>query len=228
MPSIIFNSFTRLRRFIGAFLLVLGLGTSSSFSIEVELDTSAVPELSAWGKEAKELLEDWHPRLVNLMRSPDHEDYEKVVLKIRKSEKGVASTSGNVISVSSGWIQKHPEDLGVAIHELIHVLQRYKRPQPWWITEGIADYYRWAIYEGKPLEKFPRPKKAKGYEKGYQMSAGFLFWIQSEVAPGIVETLNGVMRKGTYSPAFFEEQTGKSLKVLWADYLRVSSEGRSK
>ena len=40
------------------------------------------------------------------------------------------------------------------IHELCHVVQSYPNGNPLWVTEGIADYVRWAIYEKKPHQWF--------------------------------------------------------------------------
>ena len=109
----------------------------------------------------------------------------------------------------------------MVIHELTHVIQRYPKPQPWWITEGIADYIRWAIYEGKPQKWFPKNKKPDGYTAGYRETAGFLLWLESDKAPGIVKELNSAMRKQSYSDEIFKQRTGKGVKELWGEYLRI-------
>ena len=38
------------------------------------------------------------------------------------------------------WISDHPDDFGMVIHELIHVIQAYPAAgdKPGWLVEGIA------------------------------------------------------------------------------------------
>ena len=51
---------------------------------------------------------------------------------------------------------------------MVHVIQNYPvGAGPVWVTEGIADYLRWAIFEGKPVEKFPKPQDPEGFKRGY-------------------------------------------------------------
>ena len=178
-----------------------------------------VEHLRPWGVKAIALVREWHPRLVNLIPSENFVVPEKVFLRIKHSPTGVGATAGNRISVSSGWIEKHPNDLGLVIHELVHVIQRYPRARPVWVTEGVADYLRWAIYEGKPQARFPRPKVPGGYEKGYQVMAGFLLWLETGRQPGIVSRLNTAMREGSYDEALFTTDDGKTLDDWWAEYV---------
>ena len=125
----------------------------------------------------------------------------------------------------SGWIEKHPDDIGLTVHELAHVIQSYPPGGPGWITEGIADYVRWAIYEKKPQAWFPRPIDARkdGYLKSYRVAAGFFLWLETEKSPDIVKKMNTTMRKGKYSDSFFEKETGSSLPALWKMYFERQS-----
>jgi hypothetical protein len=61
-----------------------------------------------------------------------------------------------VITISGKWITEHPDDLGMVIHELVHVVQGYpnSRHKAGWLVEGIADYIRWWRYEPEA----PRPR----------------------------------------------------------------------
>ncbi len=208
----------------GLLLTGLFLATSTTIAdetaLKITLDTSEVPHLQEWGEDAKARIEEWHPRLVNMIPSQQFTPPTEITLRIRKTDRGVAATSGRKITVSSGWIEKHPEDIGLVFHELVHVIQAYPNGQPLWITEGIADYLRWAIYEAKPQAWFPRPKEEKGYRKGYRVSAGFLLWLESGPAPGIVNQLNIAMRRGAYSEEIFFRETDKTLDELWTEYTR--------
>jgi hypothetical protein len=188
-------------------------------TLTIELDVSEVPHLKAWGDDAAELIARWYTRINNLIPAKGYSPPRKIVLKLKKSEEGVAATSGNVITVSSHWIEKHPDDIGLVVHELVHVIQAYPSADPWWLTEGIADYLRWAIYEGKPQSWFARPQQEKGYQQGYRIAAGFLLWLESDAAPGIVNKLNSAIRSGRYSDQIFVDATNRSLDELWKEYV---------
>lgn len=192
-------------------------------AVTVHLDVSEKPELADWGNQAKELIEQWYQRTANLLPTEGFTEPTEIWLKIKDSDEGVAWTSGVRIVVASGWIEKHPEDIGCVHHELVHALQRYPwRRVPGWVFEGIADYLRWAIYEGKPLSWFPYRDKPKGYEGSYQITGGFFLWLESGPCPGIVKKLNTAIRRNTYKDAgFFEKETGRPIDQLWADYVKV-------
>ena len=194
------------------------LAAAQELSLEVKVDVSAAPELQDWGNSAESLIRDWYPRLNNLLPTKGVSPPQKITFRIKKSNKGVGATSGNIISVSSSWIEKHPEDIGLVLHELVHVIQAYPSGAPWWVTEGIADYMRWGIYEGKELTWFPRPKGKQGFKQGYRAAAGFFLWLESDKAPGIVKKLNSAMRKQQYDPKIFKTETGQALEALWFEY----------
>jgi hypothetical protein len=206
-----------------AVLLAVSIGSASNAKVVVHLDVNDVndvPNLVQWGQTAKELIEQWHQRTANLIPTKGFDAPTEVWLKIRKSDRGIAGTSGGRITVSSGWIEKHPEDIGCVFHELVHVIQDYKRGGSGWLTEGIADYLRWAIYEGKPQDWFPFADKPQGYKDSYRVAGGFLLWLESEPCPGIVNKLNSAIRKRSYDETFFEKQTGQTIDALWADYVK--------
>ena len=186
--------------------------------VNVTLDTSEVPHLKEWGEKAKQLIIEWHPRLCNLIPSEGYVAPTEISLKIKKTDKGVGSTSGTKITISSHWIEKKPKDFGLVIHELVHVIQGYPSGNPWWITEGVADYLRWGIYDAKPPSWFPRPKDKFGYKKGYQITGGFFLWLETTKCPGIVKKLNTAMRKKEYSDEIFKEETDQTIEELWKEY----------
>lgn len=211
-------------RLIVLFLFVLSVpdllsANAPKTRLNVILDTDEVPHLKKWGEQAQSILIEWHPRINNLLPTKGFKTPQKVQLKINKSDQGVGGTVGSSIGLSSSWIEKHPDDFGLVIHELVHVIQSYPSGDPIWLTEGIADYIRWGIYEGKDQNWFPRPKEKKGYKKGYQVTAGFLLWLESDIAPGIVKKLNTAMRNRKYSENLFHAETNQSLDNLWEAYI---------
>jgi len=179
-----------------------------------------VEHLRPWGEKAQAIMTEWQPRIVNLLAGEGFTPPPPTMLIIAKGETGIAGTTLGRVTVYSNWIEKRPEDLGLAVHELVHVVQAYPAGKgPVWVTEGVADYIRCGVYEAKPMEWFPRPKEAKGYQKGYQVAGGFLLWLETGKAPGIVRRLNSAMRLGTYQDAMFEQWAGKPLDALWAEYV---------
>lgn len=216
------------RTFLGAVagaILTPPLFAREPEPVTVEIDTSDVPALRDWAEAARKLIIEWHPRIENLLSSPGHVTPKKVRLKIRKTDEGVAATAGGRIMVASHWIEKHPEDIGLIVHELTHIHQSYPDPNPGWITEGVADYIRWVVYEAKPLDWFTAPAKPQGYRESYRTAAGFMLWLETEPAPGIVRKLNTAMRTKTFDAKIFEKETGKSLDELWDDYVKARKEG---
>ena len=161
---------------------------------------------------------EWHPRFTNLLASKEFAPPTRMELVLQKSDKGIGGTSGSRVVVSSHWIEKHPEDIGLVVHELVHIIQGYPSPHPGWVTEGIADYLRWAIFEGKPQEWFPISAKEQGYRDSYRVTAGFFLWLESDRAPGIVRRLNAAMRAGAYEDTIFEKAAGAPLDELWKEY----------
>jgi len=189
--------------------------------IEVNLDITQVPHLKSWGYQAKELIIIWSPRISQIL---DVEEYpHNIELTLQKSDEGIAYADSNAITVSSHWIEKYPEDIGLIVHEAVHVVQLYPNFEPGWVTEGIADYIRWAHYEKKPLEWFPVGKNDKGYEAAYRTTGGFFLWITQFQNSNFIKILNNSMKKGEYSEEIFSQYTGKKLDMLWQEYLRFRS-----
>ncbi len=208
-----------------------GLAQTPATDLVVELDTSETANLQEWGEKAKQLVEEWYPRMDNLLPTAGFQAPRKVRLVFRKSDDGIAGTAGDTIYIMSGWIEKNPGDIGLVAHELVHVIQSYpRRTGPGWVTEGIADYLRWAVFEGKPLAWFPVPRSRgnrpveRGYEQSYQITAGFFLWLESDLVPGIVNRLNTAMRRRTYSAELFQEATGQTLDDLWGRYMEFRAE----
>ena len=175
-------------------LLAPCIGFAQS-DVKVHLECSAAPELQDWCENAVSEIEAWYPRLINLMAPEDEEMPNEITFQVKASNEGVAWTSGTHITAVSGWIENNPGDVGFAIHELVHVVQHYPTYDPVWVVEGLADYFRWAIYEGKPLSFFPQSKNKNGYEDSYRVTAGFFLWLERGPAPGIVRQLDEAMRK---------------------------------
>jgi len=186
--------------------------------VKVSVDTSEVPELAPWGEKAKGVVEEWYPVIADLLKSDGFTPPAEVRL-VFKNMRGIAYTSGNTITISARWIQRHPEDFGMVIHELTHVVQDYRRPgrRPGWLVEGIADYVRFFHYE--PQTKLKVNPKRANYKQGYRTAAAFLAWIEKTHDKEIVRKLNEALRKSKYKDELFKTYTSKTLDELWAAFL---------
>jgi hypothetical protein len=187
-----------------------------------EAEIAQTPELQPWGHAAEALCEVWYPKIVAILHSDDsYRPLPSVVkLHFEKEMQGVAYSSGGEIHISARWVPSHPNDFGMVIHELTHLVQRYPRnrgQQAGWLVEGIADYVRLGYFE--PL--VPRPRidftKAK-YTDAYKTTAGFLLWLEAKYGPDLVPKLNAALRGGHYSDALFQQATGKEIAQLWSDF----------
>ncbi len=75
---------------------------------------------------------------------------------------GAAYTNAQAgeITISAAWVRKHPEDIGMVIHELTHVVQCYPRSKNgadlFWIGEGVADYIRNFEFEPEKRQHIDR------------------------------------------------------------------------
>lgn len=187
----------------------------------VIVDTHDAPDLANWGKQAGLQCLDWLPILAALLPSDGFVPPREVTLLFDPAQKGVASTQGNRITIAADWVRQHPDDLGMVIHELTHVVQDYRGKGEGWLTEGIADYIRYWIYE-PGTRKFEINRATSHYRQGYGTAAAFLDWMERTQAKGTVVKLNAASRKGQYREALFQEWFGKALPALWDEFVKVS------
>lgn len=186
--------------------------------LTVTLDFSAAPEHKNWAIEAGEYAIRWHPQLATLLASEGFTPARDVTLVFKHMD-GVAFCSGNTITIAAKWIKDHPDDFGMVVHELTHVLQNYpsRRGNPGWLVEGIADYVRYYVVEpDSPRRRF-NPER-ESYERGYQPAAGMLHWLEQTAGPGVITQLNRALRDGRYSPRLFREIAGGDPGAVWERY----------
>ncbi|MDX1932282.1 MAG: basic secretory protein-like protein [Capsulimonadales bacterium] len=183
-----------------------------------EADTREVPELQPWGRAAEALCVVWYPRIVAIlydgnMPAPP----SSVRLYFKKEMDGVAFADGTKIQIAAPWIRKSPNDFGMVIHELTHIVQAYPNYDAGWLVEGIADYVRLKFFE----PQLPAPKidfsKAK-YTDSYKTTAVFLIRTEEKYDVSLVRKLNAALKAGKYDDTLFKTLTGKDLPTLWAEF----------
>ncbi|MBL9114666.1 MAG: hypothetical protein JNJ83_06625 [Verrucomicrobiaceae bacterium] len=178
------------------------------------VDANDAIDLKEWGAKAGSLCVEWLPKVAALLPSDGFSPPKQVLLTFDPNMKGVAHASGNKITISARYVRQHPDDWGMVVHELCHVVQAYPPGGPGWLVEGIADYIRIAHYEPqapRPVLDFAR----SSYKDGYKTAAIFLEWIEKNHGPGLVIKLNADLRASRYHPERWLELTGKSEDDLW-------------
>ncbi|MGL6193434.1 MAG: basic secretory protein-like protein [Thermoguttaceae bacterium] len=186
--------------------------------LQVEIDCSDSPNSAQWAETGAKIAKEWFPKLVELMDGDDFEPNSSMKIVIKKMD-GVAYASGNTVTISENWITQHPEDLGMVVHELIHLVQAYHgRRIPGWVTEGIADYIRFFIYEPGNVGVKVNPDRNK-YTDSYRITACFFDWIVKNKDPKFITKLNDICRRGEYSREnTFQTLLGKDVDALWEEY----------
>ncbi|MET3978774.1 hypothetical protein ABIB62_001343 [Mucilaginibacter sp. UYP25] len=159
-----------------------------------------------------------YPKIVN--------EYNKKSLKqveffIDTAYHGVAATDNGRVVFSPAYMTKHPNDIDVVTHEVMHIAQNYGSfDGPGWLTEGIADYVRneQGVANAAANWKLPDFKPTQNYDNAYRVTARFLVWVETKVKKGTVKKLDSQMRDHTYTAASWNKLTGKSVDDLWKDY----------
>jgi hypothetical protein len=145
---------------------------------------------------------------------------KQVVFQVDSAYDGVAYASNGRIVFNPGWFIKHPEDIDVVTHEVMHLVQAYTGRTPGWLTEGIADYVRYKFGVNNVDWSLPSFKDTQKYTDAYRVTARFLAWVELHVRSGIVVELNTALRTKTYTPNTWADLTKKTLDELWADYAK--------
>jgi len=146
---------------------------------------------------------------------------KQVVFFIDTAYKGVAATGDGKVVFSAAYMTKHPNDIDVVTHEVMHIAQAYGDSNgPGWLTEGIADYVRneFGVANEAAKWRFPDFKSTQNYDNAYRTTARFLYWVETKVKKGTVKKLDGLMRNHTYTDASWTNLTGESVDELWKEY----------
>lgn len=184
------------------------------------VDTNDTPDLKDWGNKAGTLCVEWFPKIAALLPSEGFIAPKEVTLHFDPKMKGVAHALGGKISIAAAWVRSHPDDYGMVVHELTHVVQSYPPGGPGWLVEGIADYIRIVHYE--PQAPRPRIDPAKAsYKDAYKTTAIFLEWVEKNHAEGLVAKMNAALRQGAYDDALWPKCTGRSVDELWKLFVQT-------
>ena len=145
----------------------------------------------------------------------------KVIFVVDPAYKGVAATNNGLVRFNPEWFVKHPKDIDVVTHEVMHIVQAYHgNHAPGWLTEGIADYVRATLgvdNEGAGWT-LPAYLPKQNYTDAYRVTARFLIWAEKNHDKKLVQQLDAALRNGTYQPEIWKKLTGQSVDELWKEY----------
>lgn len=176
-----------------------------------------------------------YPMIVKALHAENYVGPKSVSIVVTYAYNGVAATSGAGfgdkpttprIEVSAKYALAHPDDLGMIVHEMVHVVQSYPTYDPVWLVEGIADYVRWFDYE--PVDKRPHPNPAKSTARdSYRTTGAFLYWASNKYDHDLVPKLNAAFHSNTYKESLFKDYTGKTLDELNDEWIASLKSGQS-
>jgi hypothetical protein len=212
---------------------------------EITIETTETPDLTDWAhKELGPVVQKWYPRLVEMLPSEGYQAPKKVSIEFSASMRGVAATGGTRVRCAAGWFRRElqGEAKGAIVHELVHVVQNYgigrqTNPNPTrtpgWLTEGIADYIRWFLYEPEThgAEITSRNIDRARYDGNYRISANFLNWVTETYDKNIVRELNAAAREARYNDDLWTKFTGHTVQELGDEWKasmekKIAAEGK--
>ena len=208
---------------------------------QITIDTSETPDLTEWAQqELAPVVREWYPKIVALLPSENFHAPRSFKIEFSPRMRGVAATRGTQVQCSADWFRRNlrGEAKGAVVHELVHIVQQYGRARtmnpdavrpPGWLTEGIADYIRWYLYEpqSRGAEIGEAGLSRARYDMSYRGSANFLNWVTERYDRNIVAKLNAALRDGRYRDDLWSEYSGRTLAEL-GDEWKTSLERRVK
>jgi len=82
--------------------------------VKITLDYSRAPDLANFAQRVKATLEDWFPRVVRLLNSPNYSPPKEIKIFFDPNYKGVAMADWgkNLITGSVDYYRRNPNDVG--------------------------------------------------------------------------------------------------------------------
>ena len=171
--------------------------------------------------EQKRLVATFFTVYPELAKTYNPNTLKAVIMVIDTTYDGVAATANGKVTINYKWLHKHPGDIDVVTHEVMHIVQDYGDSNgPGWLTEGIADYarYKFGVNNAAAGWKLQDYKPTQNYTDAYRVTARFLVWMEEKVKPGIVKQMDAQMRAHTFADSTWQQLTGKTLDELWKTY----------
>lgn len=171
----------------------------------------------------KNLIDTYFEVYPTLVKTYNKNSTKEVLFVVDTAYKAVAEASNGRILFSANYMKAHPTDIDVVTHETMHIVQGYGYGSgPVWLTEGIADYIRYKHGVDNIGSKWALPafNAKQSYTNSYRITARFFAWLEKNVKPGLIATLDSQLRAHTYTEKSWAALTGKDLDTLWEEYAK--------
>lgn len=210
------------------------------------LDVTEAPDLKEWcAVNLIPVLDEWYPKIIEMLPVEGITAAEHITFTLKDSTelpghlRGVpAYASGNSVVFNTRFMREQAsgEAVGAGVHEVVHVVQfggtrdgnranrqRGQGRPPTWVTEGVADYIRWFLYEpqSKGAEITERNVRRAKYDDSYRVTANFFDWVIKNHEKDLMRKLNVATHDG-YSEDLWKEWTGKTVQELGAEWKKAN------
>lgn len=208
---------------LAVFLLnIIHCAGASDPLFQVRIDVSKAPECESFAGKSKTIVEEWYPKINEILFGAGHPLQTDSIVLVFQPMKPIAYTdiSKNKIYISAAHVTgPQPEDYGMVVHELTHVVQHYAKlkKEDVWIQEGIADYIRHQYFE-QDMEKLAVDPDKDSYRTGYRPTAVFLAWLQKRKDATIIQDLNRGCVEGHCDAHLFSRFCGADVEALWKEF----------
>jgi hypothetical protein len=185
----------------------------------ITIDTDGFSHTLPYLQLGKAYLETWYPKIANLLAYPDYAPPANLTLLARDPDE---------CGGASGWIDGTPDtvhicadpnigssdDVGLFVHEATHLMQAYGGPQLAGAGESIAT---WAGHLAIGRDN-PAPGPFFSFFDDYEYGAYFYDWISRTYSkPEFIADLNVVCHEGTYTDAWMQQYTGRTIGQLFGE-----------
>lgn len=214
--------------------------TSKDGKYKYTMDVTAAPDLKEWcAKNLIPELDAWYPKIIEMLPVEGITPATSITFTLKDSTtlpgylRGVpAYASGNSVVFNTSFMrdQQSGEAVGAGVHEVVHVVQfggtrddgaraRGRQRPPTWVTEGVADYIRWFLYEpqSKGAEITERNVGRAKYDDSYRVTANFFDWVIKNYEKDLMRKLNVATHEG-YSEDLWKQWTGKTVQELGEEW----------
>jgi hypothetical protein len=210
-------------------------------ALAVSIDTSRVdrsrPEIGIWAERAARVCQDWYPIICHAVVPPGIDPPHRVTLVFMPHSTFPGYCDGkSQIILDTPNILRDPTNYGIVVHELTHLPQKARSRRLPWLTEGIADYTRWCLYEVDPSHGSLRPGLSK-YTDSYRTTACFLDYLVRSYDPEIVLKFSralrnpftglGTIRRIVAQDSAVVPEKRKSLEDLFENFMAEAAPGPS-
>ena len=187
-------------------------------SCVVNIDALESPDQQKWLEKGAAIAEESYKRIVERLPTKDFYLHRHVTFTVHPTLWAIAYAEWDkgIVRVDERHVKRVPNDYGLNIHEMAHIIQRYSAGESW-VTEGIADYSRYWLFLDKG-EKIPTIYREAKFTNGYGDAAHFLVWIQNKYDKDFIAKVNRHYRLNDIPSDMFKAYTGKTLNQLWKEF----------